>query len=137
MEFCLDGWGFINLLQSQSSLYIQTSTASTSHTQYTSFHQHASSFRSTSDVRSMIENDDDEVELQWAAIERLPTFERIRVSLFGCNKEEDGHEGKSKRAVDVTKLGALERHMFIDKLLEQIQGDNQCLVQKLKERIDR
>lgn len=103
----------------------------------TSFHQHASSFRCTSDVRSMKENADDEVELQWAAIERLPTFERIRTSLFGCNKEEDDHEGKIKRAVDVTKLGALERHMFIDKLLQQIEGDNQRLLQKLKERIDR
>ncbi|PRQ53695.1 putative molybdate-transporting ATPase [Rosa chinensis] len=103
----------------------------------TSFHQHASSFRSTSDVRSMKENDDDEVELRWAAIERLPTFERIRTSLFGCNKEDDDHEGKSKRVVDVTKLEALERRVFIDKLLKQIEGDNQCLLQKLKERIDR
>ncbi|PRQ53696.1 putative pleiotropic drug resistance protein PDR/CDR [Rosa chinensis] len=103
----------------------------------TSFHQHASSFRSTSDVRSMKENDDDEVELQWAAIERLPTFERIRTSLMDCNKEDDDHEGKSKRVVDVTKLEALERHVFIDNLLKEIEGDNQRLLQKLKERIER
>ncbi|XP_062030547.1 pleiotropic drug resistance protein 3-like isoform X1 [Rosa rugosa] len=103
----------------------------------TSFHQHASSFRITSDVRSMKENDDDEVELQWAAIERLPTFERIQTSLSSCNKEEDDHEGKSKRVVDVTKLGALERRVFIDYLLKDIEGDNQRLLQKLKERIDR
>ncbi|KAL6136418.1 hypothetical protein ACLB2K_061713 [Fragaria x ananassa] len=103
----------------------------------TSFHQHASSFRSTSDVRSMKENDEDEVELQWAAIERLPTFERIRTSLFSCNKEDDDYEGKSKRAVDVTKLAAMERRVFIDKLLKEVEGDNQRLLQKLKERIDR
>ncbi|XP_050380227.1 pleiotropic drug resistance protein 3-like isoform X2 [Argentina anserina] len=85
----------------------------------------------------MKEEDDEEVELQWAAIERLPTFERIRTSLFGRNKEDDDHEGKSTRVVNVAKLEAPERRVFIDKLLKEIEGDNQRLLQKLKERIDR
>lgn len=106
----------------------------------TSFHEHASSFRSTADVRSMKKNDDDEVELQWAAIERLPTFERIRTSLFDCTKDEQEDEAsnKSKKVqIDVTKLGSPERHVFIEKLIKEIEGDNHRLLQKLRERIDR
>lgn len=107
----------------------------------TSFREHASSFRSTEDVRSMKKNDDDEVELQWAAIERLPTFERIRTSLFDCSKDheqEDEASNKSKMVqIDVTKLGSPERHVFIEKLIKEIEGDNHRLLQKLRERIDR
>lgn len=98
----------------------------------TSFHQHASSFRSTSDVRSINDNNDDETELQWAAIQRLPTFERL-------TDEQDNNGGGTitKRVVDVTKLGALERHVFIEKLVKDIEGYNRRLLQKLKQRIDR
>lgn len=102
----------------------------------TSFHQHASSFRSTSDVRSIndnnTDNNDDETELQWAAIQRLPTFERL-------TDEQDNNGGGTitKRVVDVTKLGALERHVFIEKLVKDIEGGNHRLLQKLKQRIDR
>ncbi|XP_048433501.1 pleiotropic drug resistance protein 3-like isoform X2 [Pyrus x bretschneideri] len=104
-----------------------------------SFHQHASSFRSTSDVRSINDNNDDEVELQWAAIERLPTFERLTTSLFDCRRSNaDQHaDEQGKRVIDVTKLGALERRVFIDKLLKEIEADNHRLLHKLKERIDR
>ncbi|PRQ53699.1 putative ABC transporter, P-loop containing nucleoside triphosphate hydrolase [Rosa chinensis] len=106
----------------------------------TSFREHASSFRSTADVRSIKKNEDDEVELQWAAIERLPTFERIRTSLFDCSKDEkeDEASNKSKMAqIDVSKLGSMERHVVIQKLIKEIEGDNHRLLQKLRERIDR
>lgn len=78
------------------------------------------------------EGEDDESELQWAAIERLPTYTRIRTSLLG------DHEGGNKRTVvDITKLNDLERRMFIDNLLKKVEDDNLRLLQKLKERIDR
>ncbi|XP_062009969.1 pleiotropic drug resistance protein 3-like isoform X1 [Rosa rugosa] len=106
----------------------------------TSFREHALSFRSTADVRSIKKNEDEEVELQWAAIERLPTFERIRTSLFDCSKDEkeDEASNKSKMAqIDVSKLGSMERHVVIQKLIKEIEGDNHRLLQKLRERIDR
>ncbi|KAM1009557.1 hypothetical protein ACFX2I_045067 [Malus domestica] len=104
-----------------------------------SFHQHASSFRSTSDVRSINDNNDDEVDLQWATIERLPTFERLRTSLFDCRRSNADQQAdeQGKRVIDVTKIGALERRVFIDKLLKEIEADNHRLLHKLKERIDR
>ncbi|XP_060672517.1 LOW QUALITY PROTEIN: pleiotropic drug resistance protein 3-like [Ziziphus jujuba] len=100
-----------------------------------SFHIHASSFRSSTSTK---ENDDgdDEVELQWAAIERLPTFERIRSSLFDNEHLNGSKEKEGKSVIDVTKLGAQQRHIFIEKLLKDIEQDNRRLLQKLKERID-
>ncbi|XP_024922481.2 pleiotropic drug resistance protein 3 [Ziziphus jujuba] len=65
-------------------------------------------------------------QLQWAEIQRLPSLKRLRTSLF-----------EGKRVVDVAKLGALERHLFIDKLIKHIENDNLRLLRKLRNRIDR
>ncbi|QHO20860.1 ABC transporter G family member [Arachis hypogaea] len=81
-----------------------------------SFRSHASSFRSAIDV----DNNEGHHALQWTQIQRLPTFERITSALF-----------------DVNKLGAQERHLFIEKLLEHIENDNLRLLQKLRNRIDK
>ena len=85
---------------------------------------------------------DEEVHLQWAAIERLPTFKRIRTSLFDINHgNEEGNGGiessESKRVTDVTKLGAVERQLFIEKLIKHIENDNLLLLHKIRERINR
>ncbi|CAL5378384.1 unnamed protein product [Camellia sinensis] len=96
-----------------------------------SFQSHSSSFRSISGLSSVKDDVEDECALQWAAIERLPTFERLRSSLFD---ENDGSnvDAQGKRVVDVTKLGALERNMFIDKLIKHIENDNLRLLHKLR-----
>ncbi|KAJ4849439.1 hypothetical protein Tsubulata_041604, partial [Turnera subulata] len=53
--------------------------------------------------------------------------------------ENGGEEAAAarKRVVDVTKLGALERHVFIERLITKIEEDNLRLLTKFKERIDR
>jgi hypothetical protein len=103
-----------------------------------SFQRQASSFRSNSSALSAGRDDnlDGELALRWAAIERLPTVKRLRSSLYD---ENDGHEadGKRKRVVDVTKLGALERHVFVEKLIKHIEHDNLRLLQKIRERMDK
>ncbi|XP_022749067.1 pleiotropic drug resistance protein 3-like isoform X2 [Durio zibethinus] len=109
-----------------------------------SFRSHASSFRSVICAHQSKgdddDDDDDEYALQWAAVQRLPTFERITTALFD-DKEENGTSGngniKGKRVVNVTKLGADERHMFVEKLIKQIENDNLRLLQKLRDRIDK
>ncbi|CAI9101369.1 OLC1v1038675C1 [Oldenlandia corymbosa var. corymbosa] len=79
---------------------------------------------------------DEETARKWADIDRLPTQKRLRSSLFD---EFDGNKanGKKKQVVDVTKLGALERHMFIEKLIKHIEYDNRQLLQKIRKRIDK
>ncbi|CAK7326243.1 unnamed protein product [Dovyalis caffra] len=76
-----------------------------------------------------ISNGVDENDLQqWATIERLPTFERITTALL--DEVDDGTTGnkqagaKGKRIVNVAKLGAQDRHMFIEKLIKHIENDN-------------
>ncbi|KAK3026917.1 hypothetical protein RJ639_040323, partial [Escallonia herrerae] len=73
-----------------------------------SFRFHASTLGSASSARSSGEHDD-EVELQWAAIERLPSYKRLRTSIFN-QKNITSQEGDGKTVIDVTKLGAAERH---------------------------
>ncbi|KAJ0501537.1 putative ABC-transporter domain-containing protein [Helianthus annuus] len=95
-----------------------------------SFRRHSSSWRANSETSSVNNNDETEDSLlQWAAIDRLSTFERLRSSLFD---EEDG-----KKVVDVTKLLPAERHMFIEKLIKHIEHDNLQLLQKLRKRTDK
>ncbi|KAK2646926.1 hypothetical protein Ddye_022121 [Dipteronia dyeriana] len=81
------------------------------------------------------DREDEEIQLQWAAIERLPTFKLLRTSLFETTSNDE-FEGK-KQVTDVTKLGDIERRLFIEKLINHIENDNLKLLQRLKERIDR
>ncbi|KAG6408624.1 hypothetical protein SASPL_131642 [Salvia splendens] len=97
-----------------------------------SIRRHSSSFRNDSALSSVIA---DEVVSQWAEIERLPTYDRLRSSLF--NETSAGDEAGGRKVVDVTKLGAPERHMFIEKLLKHIEHDNLRLLQKIRKRMDR
>ena len=77
---------------------------------------------------------DEEVRSQWAAIERLPTFERITTALF-WNRDEQGKRNE-RRVMNVSKLEDLDRHLFIDDLIRHVEDDNLRLLQKIKNRID-
>lgn len=107
-----------------------------------SFSLFSSSFRSTSDVvAAASSSEDDQVKLQWAAIERLPTCKRVRKSLFDHNLVNDSSKEENhiieRKVIDVTELGPLEHHLFIDKLITRIENDNLRLLNKLKQRIQR
>ncbi|KAK1356757.1 pleiotropic drug resistance protein 3-like [Heracleum sosnowskyi] len=70
------------------------------------------------DTGGAVREDDDEGELELAAIERI--------------------EAQQLKTTDrVSKLGAAERHAFIDKLLKKIEEDNHRLLLKQRQRIDR
>lgn len=93
-----------------------------------------SSFRSNGEDDEVNDDVDEDFAVQWAAIERLPTFERLRSCLYD---EESGEGGKKKSVIDVTKLGAVERRVFIEKLIKHIEHDNLLLLQKIRKRIDK
>lgn len=102
-----------------------------------SFRGQSSSFRSNSALSASQKDDavDEENMLAWAAIERLPTFDRLRSSVFEINGSDANV--KRKRVTDVTKLGALERHVFIEKMIKHIEHDNLQLLHKIRKRIDK
>lgn len=100
-----------------------------------SFRYYASSFRTNSS--SLEDNANDEYLEQWAEINRLPSYRRLRSSLVDYNDEGDTLDAKGKRIVDVSTIGALERHMFIEKLIKHIENDNLRLLHKLRKRINK
>lgn len=71
------------------------------------------------------QREDDELELQWVGIERLPTFWRLRVVVL------------DRKVVDVAKLRDSERRVFMDSLLKTIEEDNLRFLQKLRQRVQR
>lgn len=74
--------------------------------------------------------EDDEEALKWAALERLPTYVRIRRGIL------TSAEGRA-REIDVKTLGLLERKALLDRLVEIAEKDNEKFLLKLKDRIDR
>ncbi|XP_062178966.1 ABC transporter G family member 42-like [Phragmites australis] len=86
--------------------------------------------------------DDDEEALRWAAIERLPTYNRVRTAILSSSTEAEAAEaggGKPRqyKEVDVRKLGVGERQEFIERVFRVAEEDNQRFLQKLRNRIDR
>ncbi|XP_039166274.1 pleiotropic drug resistance protein 1 isoform X4 [Eucalyptus grandis] len=75
-------------------------------------------------------NEDDEEALKWAAIEKLPTYLRVRRSIFADK------EGKI-REVDVENLDLMERRNLLERLLKTAEEDNEKFLLKLKQRIER
>lgn len=74
---------------------------------------------------------DDEEELIWAALERLPTYARIRKGVYSVEK------GGEAREIDVMNLGLVERKNLVDRLLNIAHQDNEVFLLNMKRRIDR
>jgi len=77
---------------------------------------------------------DDYEELQWAAMERLPTYDRMRKGML--NKVLD--DGKIVLGeVDVTKLGNQEKKLLMDSIIKTAEEDNERFLQRLRDRTNR
>lgn len=68
--------------------------------------------------------DEDEEALIWAALEKLPTYDRLRSSVMTS-------------IVDVRKLNNNEKKKFVDRVLRVTEEDNEKFYKKLRDRIDR
>ncbi|CAI9106961.1 OLC1v1006213C1 [Oldenlandia corymbosa var. corymbosa] len=80
----------------------------------------------------------DEEELIWAALERLPTRKRSNYALLR-RTPSDSSDGKESRteAVDVRKLDRNERELVVRRALATSEQDNFKLLSAVKERLDR
>ncbi|KAI3912940.1 hypothetical protein MKW92_048293 [Papaver armeniacum] len=74
-------------------------------------------------------DENDEEALKWAALEKLPTYNRIRKGIL-----TDGDETKE---IDIHNLGFQEKKQLIERLLRVAEEDNEKFLTKLKNRIDR
>ncbi|XP_075104943.1 pleiotropic drug resistance protein 1-like [Nicotiana tabacum] len=75
-------------------------------------------------------DEDDEEALKWAALEKLPTFNRLRKGLLF------GSQGAAAE-VDIHDLGFQERKNLLERLVKIANEDNEKFLLKLRQRIDR
>ncbi|PON54344.1 ABC transporter-like [Parasponia andersonii] len=87
--------------------------------------------------------DEEEEALKWAAIEKLPTYDRLRTSImqsFVENDQDQVHDynrGAVHREVDVRKLDLNDRQRFIDRIFKVAEEDNEKFLRKFRDRIDK
>ncbi|CAI0473847.1 unnamed protein product [Linum tenue] len=74
--------------------------------------------------------EDDEEALKWAALEKLPTYSRLKKGLLTT---ADGGADE----IDVDRLGFKQRKELVDRLVKVPQEDNENFLLKLRDRMDR
>ncbi|KAG7017438.1 Pleiotropic drug resistance protein 2-like protein [Cucurbita argyrosperma subsp. argyrosperma] len=91
-------------------------------------------WQSQADVFTRSGRMDDEEELRWAAIERLPTYDRMRKGMLRQVLENGSvvHE-----EVDVTALGFEERKRLMESVVKVVEEDNEKFLRRIRERSDR
>ncbi|KAL0425027.1 UNVERIFIED_CONTAM: ABC transporter G family member 36 [Sesamum radiatum] len=83
--------------------------------------------------RRSVRAEEDEEALRWAALEKLPTYDRLRKSVFKTFVETK----VVHREVDVRKLDVNDRQEFIDRFFRVAEEDNEKFLKKLRNRIDK
>ncbi|KAL1224342.1 ABC transporter G family member 34 [Cardamine amara subsp. amara] len=78
--------------------------------------------------------EEDDVELRWAALERLPTFDRLRKGMLPQTMV-NGKIGLEE--VDLTKLGTEEKKHLMEIILKFVEEDSEKFLRRLRERTDR
>ncbi|OVA08561.1 ABC transporter-like [Macleaya cordata] len=84
--------------------------------------------------------DADEEALRWAALEKLPTYDRLRTSIIKSYVENETQAGVFKlehKEVDVRSLDMNQRHEFIESIFKVAEEDNDKFLRKFRDRIDK
>ncbi|KAJ0972688.1 hypothetical protein J5N97_020647 [Dioscorea zingiberensis] len=93
-----------------------------------------SSFRDPSDVfKRSVPEEDDEDALRWAAIEKLPTSDRMTKGIL---RQFDDNGKVSSNEVDVRRLGIQEKKVLMERILKVVEEDNERFLRRLRARID-
>ncbi|KAF2304888.1 hypothetical protein GH714_039267 [Hevea brasiliensis] len=79
--------------------------------------------------KSSSQIEDDEEALKWAALEKLPTYLRVRRGILT-------EEGQS-REIEVNSLGLIEKRNLLERLVKIAEQDNEKFLLKLKDRIEK
>ncbi|CAN6452411.1 unnamed protein product [Victoria cruziana] len=80
------------------------------------------------------DEEDDEHALTWAALERLPTYDRMRRGVL----RQMADDGKMVLGeVDIRRLGVAGRRQLLDNVLRAVEEDNEKFLLRLRERADR
>ncbi|XVF82763.1 hypothetical protein PTKIN_Ptkin16aG0075400 [Pterospermum kingtungense] len=91
-------------------------------------------WNSQTDVFQRSGREEDEEELKWAAIERLPTYDRLRKGILKHVLDE-GKVGYEE--VDIANLDMHEKKNLMESILRVVEEDNERFLLRLRERTDR
>lgn len=83
-------------------------------------------FSRTSSFR---EEGEDEEALRWAALERLPTYARVRRGIFRNIIGEP-------KEVDVSELQTTEQKLLLERLVNSVDEDPQRFFERMRKRFD-
>ncbi|KAL2539206.1 ABC transporter G family member 29 [Abeliophyllum distichum] len=89
-------------------------------------------FSATTPGRSNRAEEDEEA-LKWAALEKLPTYDRLRKTVLKSFLENKAVH----KEVDVRKLDMNDKQEFIDRIFKVTDEDNEKFMKKLRNRIDK
>ncbi|XP_009353552.2 ABC transporter G family member 35 [Pyrus x bretschneideri] len=92
-------------------------------------------FATATHSRRSSQADEDEEALTWAAIEKLPTYDRLRTSIIKSLGETEP-QGVHKQ-VDVLQLDMDDRQNFIQRVFKVAEEDNETFLKKFRSRIDK
>ncbi|CAH9112411.1 unnamed protein product [Cuscuta europaea] len=104
-----------------------------SHSRSGSFRVNSSSIWRNNGTDAFVKSsrkEDDEVALMWAALQRVPTYDRLKKGLI------TGLLGETSE-VDIKNIGCDEKKKILERLIKVPERDNERFLLKLKERIDR
>ncbi|KAJ1418856.1 P-loop containing nucleoside triphosphate hydrolase [Sesbania bispinosa] len=80
------------------------------------------------------QQNNEHLDLQWAAIERLPTYDRMRKGVLRLMLDN----GKVLHCpVDVTNLGLQDKKLLLESILKIDEEDNEKFLRGLRNRVDR
>ena len=83
---------------------------------------------------------DEEETVRWGALEKMPTYDRLRTSILKSVVEGDNEEKSSRvvyEEVDVGKLDEGDREKFIRGNFKVVDDDNEKFLERLRNRFDR
>ncbi|XP_020581075.1 LOW QUALITY PROTEIN: ABC transporter G family member 44-like [Phalaenopsis equestris] len=78
---------------------------------------------------SSLKSEDDEEALKWAALERLPSWNRMRKGILNI--------GQDPTEINIQSLGFQERKNLLDRLMRVAHEDHEGFLMRLKDRIDK
>ncbi|KAK6264133.1 hypothetical protein SCA6_019567, partial [Theobroma cacao] len=89
--------------------------------------------------------EEEEEALRWAAIEKLPTYKRLRTSIIKSFAESGDPQGQghgnrhefAPREVDVRKLEMDDRQKFINAVFKVAEEDNEKFLKRFRNRVDK
>jgi hypothetical protein len=87
--------------------------------------------------RSSTETEEDDQEaLKWAALEKLPTYNRFHTAILQESPSKQGSTDPTV-PVDVRKLGQRQRQNLVEKALATDEQDNERLLNRIRQRLQR